>query len=261
MPIAKLDRNIIRISGKAADDWLNGLISNSISNSINFAALLTPQGKIIADFFVMPADGALLLDVPVKFSEILIKRLKLYKLRAPIEIETTDQNVYAAWDGIGEEGCQDPRHPLLGRRIIADMIETTAMSADYNQHRLSLGIPDSQWDFETSELFPANANMDLLSGVDFKKGCFIGQEVVSRMHRKTEIRKRLRGINFSGEILEMDIKHGDRIVGTILYHQVGLGMAMIRHDRLPNDVASVPGALKAGSTNIGLLELPHGNTA
>jgi len=261
MPIAKLDRDIIRISGDAAKDWLSGLISNSISDNINFAALLTPQGKIIADFFVIIDKDDMLLDVPQKYAEMLIKRLGFYKLRAPIDIQKSDLNVYAAWNGNGDEGFEDPRHLKLGRRIIARSIDSTATTKDYNLHRLSLGIPDSQWDFETSELFPASANMDLLSGVDFKKGCFIGQEVVSRMHRKTEIKKRLRGFKYTGPLTDMDIKNGDRTVGTILYHQSGLGMAIIRHDRLPDDLSAEPPALKSGPVKIDLLDLPHGNSA
>lgn len=232
-------------------DWLAGLITNNLSAEINFAALLTPQGKVIADFFVIRDKDAWLIDVADQYAEGLKKRLSMYKLRAPITIEETDKLVYAAWDGRGDEGFEDPRHIGLGRRIYGSL-ESEGTAEDYDAHRLSLGIPDSSYDFDTSEAFPAGANMDRLNGVDFKKGCFVGQEVVSRMYRKTEVKKRMRGFRYD-DILDGDeIKAGERTVGNIMHHRGGFGMAMIRHDRLPEDGT----ALRVGAEEITLLELP-----
>jgi len=233
MPIAQLNRSVFRLSGEGVTAWLDGLISNSLSGPMTFAALLTPQGKIIADFFITEDDEDLLLDTPMKFSEGLFKRLRMYKLRAPIEITdiTETHNVYAIWDGEGEEGLADPRHPTLGRRLItADYLDA---SDDYNAHRLSLGVVDSEWDFETVTTFPADANMDLMNGVDFKKGCFVGQEVVSRMKRMTTVKKRMRGLVLEGDANAGDkIMAGERVIGDILHVHDKMGMGLIRLDRL-----------------------------
>ena len=106
-------------------------------------------------------------------------------------------------------------------------------TADYDSHRLSLGVPDSQWDFETVTTFPADANMDLLNGVNFSKGCFVGQEVVSRMKRMTTVKKRMRGIIFEGEATSGDrILCGERVVGDVIHTNDNLGMAIMRLDRL-----------------------------
>jgi len=236
MPIAQLDRDIIRLSGEGVTTWLDGLITNSLKHDINFAALLTPQGKIIADFFTTTDNETLLLDVPVKFTAVLMKRLMMYKLRAPITIEKTDLNLYALWDGCaGEgdstEGWRDPRHPALGQRLI-----TTAYmeaSDDYDAHRLSLGVVDSAVDFETGRIFPADANMDLMNGVDYQKGCFIGQEVVSRMKRMTTAKKRMRGVVLSGPAKAGDkIMAAERVIGDIVHVHGSMAMAMIRLDRM-----------------------------
>lgn len=256
MPIAELDRTLIRLSGDNVQDWLSGLITNSLSDDCNFSALLTPQGKIIADFFVIKEGHDLILDVARKFADNVQKRLTLYRLRMPIEISLDDRSVYAAWDGTGDEGLKDPRHDDLGRRIIAESLTGEADENDYDLHRLSLGIPDSQRDFETADIFPANANMDILGGVDFKKGCFVGQEVVSRMYRKTAIKKRMRGFTVSGETREETLKQNDRVIGDVMYCNGALGIAMVRQDRLADDDFPI----RLGDIVVELMDLPNGNT-
>ena len=155
MPITQLDRTVFRLSGEGVTAWLDGLTTNSLNGPINFAALLTPQGKIIADFFVTHDGKDLLLDTPVKFADSLFKRLRMYRLRAPIDIQQTELNVYAIWGGEGDEGEEDPRLPALGRRLITtDYMDG---NGDYNAHRLSLGVVDSMWDFDTITTFPADA--------------------------------------------------------------------------------------------------------
>lgn len=231
MPIAHLDRTVYSLSGEGVEDWLGGLATNTLSEDITFTALLTPQGKIIADFFIYKWMDGLWLDTPRKFAADLHKRLRMYRLRAPIDIQETDLHVYAEWDETELRGYKDPRHAALGRRIVTSRdFESTG---DYNAHRLALGVPDSEWDFESVKVFPADANMDLLNGVNFSKGCFVGQEVVSRMKRMTTVKKRMRGIIYKGEAKAGDrLLSGERVIGDVLSTHGQMGMAMIRLDRL-----------------------------
>lgn len=239
MPRAKLDRTLLRLSGEGVTAWLDGLITNSLKTELTFAALLTPQGKIIADFFVLKQGETLMLETATKFGADLKKRLKMYKLRAPITIEDLSEShcVYALWDLEDAQGHLDPRLPALGHRWVTQASAPSDLKdeSEYNAHRLSLGIPDSRYDFETQTTFPADANMDLINGVDFKKGCFVGQEVVSRMKRMTTVKKRFRGVIFDDPASDVargdDIKTGDRVIGQILSTHGALGMAMIRLDR------------------------------
>jgi len=254
MAITKLDRIVLRLSGEKVDEWLSGLITNSLDADINFAALLTPQGKIISDFFVIKDKNDLLIDAPADYVDGLKKRLSMYKLRAPITITETDLSVYAAWGGTGDEGYADPRRAELGRRIYADYLECEGDPEAYDIHRLELGVPDSSQDFKSGEIFPANANMDFLNGVDFKKGCFVGQEVVSRMHRKTNVKKRMQGFRSDGAITETDLIQSERVVGTVMHLNDMNGMAMVRQDRLADDGSPI----RIGSTEVKLMELNNG---
>ncbi len=231
MSSARLSRTVFRLSGEGVEAWLSGLITNSLTESVTFAAILTPQGKIIADFFIYKDGDTLLLDTASKFADGVFKRLRMYRLRAPIEITQTDLHVYALWDEEDMAGHPDPRHTALGNRVLTESL--LPETADYDSHRLTLGVPDSQWDFETVKVFPADANMDLLNGVNFSKGCFVGQEVVSRMKRMTTVKKRMRGILLESEAKAGDrILSGERVIGDVLHTNGKTGIAMIRLDRL-----------------------------
>ena len=235
MPIANLNRCIISLSGDRVSEWLENLITNNLSSDISFSALLTPQGKIISDFFITKSHEKLIIDAPKKNKEVLIKRLNIYKLRAPVIIEdiTEIMNVYALWDIKNSPGLTDPRKIALGTRLLTtDYLET---DGDYDTHRLSLGIVDSEWDFETGTTFPANSNMDLMNGVDFRKGCFVGQEVVSRMKRMTDVKKRMRSVELTKEATAGDkIICEGRVVGNLVHVNKKYAMAVIRFDRLKN---------------------------
>ncbi|MBL4853706.1 MAG: folate-binding protein YgfZ [Robiginitomaculum sp.] len=237
MPVCRLERSVISLRGDDVAEFLNGLITNSLQDDLTFAALLTPQGKVIADFFIHKAGDHFLLETAEKFAKVLALRLKMYKLRAKIDIVdvSADYDIYALWDGTGNIGLNDPRHPKLGQRLLAKpgSLSPEHTPEDYDLHRMSLGVPDSMWDFDTEQMFPADANMDLLNGVDYKKGCFIGQEVVSRMHRKTDVRKRMRAVKLSGTAQAGDgVKAGGRTIGKLNHVRGDMGMALIRLDRL-----------------------------
>jgi folate-binding protein YgfZ len=238
MPICHRPRTVIRLAGEGVHDWFAGLITNSLGASVTFAALLTPQGKIIADFLVTDRGDHLLVDTPPHMGGPLLKRLKMYRLRAPIEIEDVSDthHVHCLWNTEDEtRGQDDPRLPALGQRLIADA--PMAGTGDWNAHRLSLGVPDSEWDFGVQTTFPADACMDQLNGVDFQGGCFVGQEVVSRMKRMTTVRKRMRGLVLEGPAPSMaedgdKILAGERNVGQVLHVHDGMAMALVRLDRL-----------------------------
>ncbi|MGJ8562863.1 MAG: YgfZ/GcvT domain-containing protein [Alphaproteobacteria bacterium] len=253
MPTARLNRTVLKISGEGAKPWLEGLITNSISGPLTFAALLTPQGKIIADFFVWDDDG-LFVETSTKFGEALFKRLKMYRLRAPITIEDVSEavSIYAVWNKTAEAGLTDPRCAKFTRLKSHDATLGNASEDQWDLARLADNIPDSERDFDTAETFAANANMDRLSGIDFKKGCYVGQEVVSRMHRKTTVRKRMNAFEFKGELSGNQITLDGRVVGDVLHTNAPFGMAMIRFDRLPEDGAA---QLMIGETPVSLVEV------
>ena len=197
--------------------------------------LQTLMNVIMEDFFITKSHEKLIMDAPKKNKEVLIKRLNIYKLRTPVIIEdiTEIMNVYALWDIKNSPGLTDPRKIALGTRLLTtDYLET---EGDYDTHRLSLGIVDSEWDFETGTTFPANSNMDLMNGVDFRKGCFIGQEVVSRMKRMTDVKKRMRSVELTKEATAGDkIICEGRVVGNLVHVNKNYAMAVIRFDRLKN---------------------------
>lgn len=258
MPVARLDRAVLRLSGDNLLPWLEGLLTNSLGADMTFTALLTPQGKIIADFFVTKVDNAVLIDTPKKFGPDLLKRLKMYKLREKIDIEDISEThvVYAAWNMDEPYGHPDPRTPALGYRHISESLDALEDAAAYDAHRLSLGIPDSQWDFETASVFPADAYMDMLSGVDFQKGCFVGQEVVSRMKRMTTVKKRMRGLVLEETAQAGDnILSGERVVGEVLHVRGKSGMGLIRLNRLKDAALS----LTINGSSVAVMHAPDGS--
>ena len=203
MPSSFLDdRGVLRVSGAEARAFLQGLFTCDVERvapgNPAFGALLTPQGKIIVDFVLSEQDDAFWLDVPAQLAADLLKRLRLYRLRAQIELTDLSETmgVQAIW---GEEplpaGAQpDPRHASLGARLIAEratLAKNPGDRAAYEAQRIACGIPQGGQDFAYGEAFPHEANMDLIGGVDFKKGCYVGQEVVSRVHHRGTARRRI----------------------------------------------------------------------
>ena len=242
MPVCTRPRTVLALQGGSVRPWLEGLITNTLSAPVTFAALLTPQGKIIADFFVTDHGGELLLDTTPDMGPALAKRLSMYRLREPVEIADVSDahHLVCAWgEGDGDlPGDPDPRHPALGTRQLVSAPQ--AGGGDYDAHRLALGVPDSQWDFGPQSTFPMDACMDQLNGVDYAKGCFVGQEVVSRMKRLGSVRKRMRGVVLSGPANAGDpVKAGTRTVGQVLHVNGAMGMALVRPDRL-RDAAESP---------------------
>jgi folate-binding protein YgfZ len=210
------DRGVVRVEGEDAPDFLQGLSTNDVvglsTGEARYAALLTPQGKILFDFFVLRAPGAppaFLLDCPRALAADLARRLSIYKLRAKVAINdaSADFGVVADWGGAvdlpaGAHIYADPRAAALGRRAIltraaAQAFGEAALPA-YEALRIAVGAPMGGVDFAYGDAFPHDADMDLFNGVDFHKGCYVGQEVVSRMKHRGEARKRVVRVRLAG---------------------------------------------------------------
>ena len=218
-------------------------------------ALLTPQGKIIADFFLVrrhEAPEGFFLDVPKLAAETLLKRLTLYKLRAKVTLAdlSAEFGVLAAWNTAPPApseaaGFPDPRFAPMGWRAIVRCVTLRelpdASLADYDRHRIGLAVPQGGRDFIYGDAFPHEADMDQLGGVDFDKGCYVGQEVVSRMQHRGTARTRIAGLRFSGAAPSegAEIRAGDKAIGRVGSVAAGEGraIAVLRLDRLADALA------------------------
>ncbi|MCX7308539.1 MAG: folate-binding protein [Afipia sp.] len=251
------DRGVIKVSGDDARRFLDGLVTTNIEmvqpGSARFGALLTPQGKIIADFLVTEASagqgGGLLLDCPKALAQQLADRLGFYKLRAKVVVENLSDSlgVLAVWDGEPsmkpDLAFADTRNSSLGWRILVpeDLAQKAAAAigaefvdaAQDEAHRIACGTPRGGMDFIYGDAFPHETNMDRLHGVDFDKGCYVGQEVVSRMQHRGTARTRIVRVRLDASAPEVgaSILAGDKSLGTMGSSSNGLGLALMRIDR------------------------------
>jgi len=271
------ERGVIKVIGNDARKFLHGLVTADVleaaPGTARFCALLTPQGKIIADFFVTEAPqaerGGFFLDIPRALATTLVEKLNLYKLRAKILIEDLSEilGVLAAWDGESttKQGLSyaDPRLRALGFRVMipphraaaaASELGAVLVSAEeYEAHRIALGVPRGGLDFAYGDAFPHEADMDQLGGVDFAKGCYVGQEVVSRIEHRGIARTRAVALRYDGAPPESGapITAGERQVGTMGSAARGRGIALIRLDRVAE---AEQAALAAGGIPIRLIK-------
>ncbi len=261
------DRSIIRIVGSEARPWLQGLITNNVdlvseTRSI-YSALLTPQGKILFDFFVLQDGDDLLLDVEAERRAEFIKRLILYKLRSDVSLDAEDLVVVAIYGsdaiekmGLSEFGSGtteksfgghafiDPRDARLGLRVVGSQTAVSdeldaamiklADDEQYHSLRISLGVPNASADLVPDKAFVLESNLDRFNGVDFDKGCFIGQEVTARTKHRGNVRKSIMRVRAEGLLPEPGeaIKAGDVEIGTLLSGVGSIGLALVRTDRL-----------------------------
>jgi len=265
--IAELtDRGVIRVAGPDGPGFLQGLVTNDIERATDGAAvytgLLTPQGKILFDFFLARDGDGFLLDCAKPVVADLVKRLTFYKLRAAVEIadESGDRKVLAAWNGApaADDGWAvfaDPRVAALGHRLIVPAgadIGATATEADYHAHRIALGVPEGGRDYAFGDTFPHEAGFDQLGGVDFDKGCFVGQEVVSRMEHRGTARKRVVPIEGAGALdAGAQITADGAPIGTVGSVADARALALVRLDRAEKALANGK-ALDAGGVAIQL---------
>jgi folate-binding protein YgfZ len=272
------DRGVVKVVGDDARKFLNGLVTADIGKvtpeQSGFGALLTPQGKIIVDFLLAEAGaddgGGFYLDCPRVLAPALVQRLGFYKLRAKIDIQDISETlgVLAVWEspggsthpalprergsvGWGASLCyRDPRLPGLGLRCMlpphlaaeaaADLGAQLLEPSSYEAHRIALGIPRGGLDFIYSDAFPHETDMDQLGGVDFDKGCFVGQEVVSRIEHRGTARTRVVPVSYEGFAPEAGtaVSAGTRTVGTLGSTAQGRGLAMLRLDRTADALAA-----------------------
>jgi len=247
----------ISVSGAEARHLLQGLVTSDVDDmepgTARNSALLTPQGKILFEF-ILYADtpDRFLLDTLREPAPELVKRLTFYRLRAKVEITEMPDHIVALW---GDESPQagprrfaDPRLPALGRRAILPSSELEATLSDcmrvsesaYQTHRIALGVAELGPDYGSGEIFPHEADLDQLGGVDFAKGCFIGQEVVSRMHHRGTARSRFVPVEIDGPAPEAGtgIEAGGRTIGKMGSSAGNRGLALLRLDRVGDAIAA-----------------------
>ena len=268
MPIALLpDRAVVAVSGPDALPFLQGILTCNVETlpegEARLGALLTPQGKIQFDFLVSRSDDGFRLDVAAERVPDLVKQLGLYRLRAKVTMAADPTlGVAAAWDGAETAAetvrVRDGRLPALGERLYfaAGAFSADATEADYHAHRIGLGVPEGGRDFALSEAFPHEALMDQLGGVDFKKGCYVGQEVVSRMQHRGTARTRILPIVYrDGPAPEpgTEVTAGARSLGVTGSRAGERGLATIRLDRL-GDALAAGEPVRAGGTVAGVMK-------
>jgi folate-binding protein YgfZ len=262
MPAAHLnDRGVVRVSGEEVKAFLDNLLTCDLDKVLperaRLGALLTPQGKILFDFIVFEAPpdagGGYYLDVLKAYAPDLAKRLNFYRLRAKVLVEDRSESlaVVAGWGDAARPAdevglvADDPRLPALGWRAVVAVEDAAGLAgveaAAYHAHRIALGIPEGGRDFLFGDAFPHEALMDQLQGVDFDKGCYVGQEVVSRMQHRGTARTRIVPLVYvDGFVTEAgaEVTAGDKTLGKAGTGANGRGLAMIRLDRAEDALAA-----------------------
>lgn len=241
--IAHLEsRALISVRGPDARSFLNNLLTQDVLDltpgMIRFAGLLSPPGRLLFDLFVVGESDGVTLDVDGQQRDALLQRLVMYRLRAKVDIMSDARSVFVSWPDVVEGFVADPRTGLLGGRAYGSNPTVTATSEAWDAHRLDVGVPDPTHDAGQDKTYPIEANFDLLNGIDFAKGCFVGQETTSRMKRRGEIRKRMLPIAFEGPapLRGTELLNGDLRVGEVLTGRTGMAMSQVRLDRLDGDL-------------------------
>src|SRR5579863_9926425 len=279
------DRGVVKVVGDGARTFLHGLVTADLLNlkdgAARYCALLTPQGKIVADFLAAEAPakdgGGFFLDAPRALIPALVEKLNLYKLRAKVIVEDLSEilGVLAVWDGAALPSPRtkdaiglcflDPRLPALGLRVMlpphlaasaaTELGAALVDAGDYEAHRIALGVPSGGVDFAYGDAFPHEADMDQLAGVDFAKGCYVGQEVVSRMEHRGTARTRAVPLRFDGAPPQPGaaVVAGERQLGHMGSAAAGRAIALLRLDRVADALAHGE-ALTAGGTAVRLVK-------
>lgn len=232
-----MERKLISVTGSDAQVFLQGLITNDLNKAdrdgIVYAAFLTPQGKYLSDFFIIARDDGYVLDVPASQADDLLRRLAMYRLRAKVEIAPADGLQVARGTGPAPDGAlPDPRQPELGWRLYAAQVPDDD-ETDWAALRVAHLIPESGVELIPNDTFILEAGFDRLNGVDFRKGCYVGQEVTARMRHKAVLRKGLVQARLAGEVPPgTDVTRDGRLVGQVWTQSGGDAIAWLRFNRI-----------------------------
>lgn len=226
-------RRILRLTGADTRDFLQGLITNDIKkleSGLVYAAILTPQGKYLADFFLKAEGEDVLLDVAETLGDMLMQRLSMYKLRASVEISGADLHVHRGIGPVPEDGLPDPRHENMGWRAYRSTPQTDD-EVNWDALRVAHMVPESGVEL-SSDTFILEVGFERLNGVDFRKGCYVGQEVTARMKHKTELRKGLARVEVKGDaVTGEELQSDGKPAGTLLTRSGDQALAYLRFDR------------------------------
>ncbi|MCE6960399.1 folate-binding protein [Cereibacter sphaeroides] len=242
------DRRLWELTGKDALHFLQGLVSNDVrplekDDGILWTALLSAQGKYLADFFIVRTGGRLLIDIAEGLAEATLRRLTMYRLRADVQIAPCALTVVR---GLGEApagALPDPRHPALGWRGYG--MDGGAPSVDWDAIRVEHVIPESGVELVPDDSYILEAGFERLHGVDFRKGCYVGQEVTARMKHKTELRKGLVKVRIEGEApVGAEITADGKPAGTLFTRSGGLALAHLRFDRAEGEMRAGEAVLR-----------------
>ena len=241
MPVAQLhDRAVVRIAGPDAGNLLHNVLTLDMArverHGSGYGALLTPQGKILGDFILHRQVEGYAADLRADQAEAFAKRLSLYRLRAKVEIAPAPElAVFVEWP-VSPDHPADPRLPELGARWVAptNSLASESSAAEWHRHRIALAVPEGGVDFVFGDTFPHDAAMDSLGGVDFEKGCYVGQEVVSRMRHRGTARRRIVALASQGLFPEpgAEIVAGGQPVGRLGSSADGSAIGLVRLDRV-----------------------------
>lgn len=230
-------RALIRVSGPEARSFLHNLLTQDVETlgegELRFGAMLSPPGRLLFDLFLWGEADAVTLDVAAERREALMQRLAIYRLRAAVEIAADDRAVFASWPEKAEGFAADPRATGLGGRRLGSELAETAGEDDWRARELALGVPGTP-DWPDDKTYPIEANFDLLNGIDFQKGCFVGQETTSRMKRRGAIKTRMLPVVFEGPApaFGTEVLNGELRAGEVRSNGDGAAMALLRLDRL-----------------------------
>jgi folate-binding protein YgfZ len=236
------DRTVLRIAGADARGFLKGLVTRDPGPGLTYSALLTPQGKYLADFFLLDRGEDILLDVKTEIAGALAQRLAMYRLRADVTIEESGLSVIRGLGDLPEGAHADPRDPSLGWRAYG--MDGGDPAIDWDAIRVAACVPETGVELIPNDTYILEAGFDRLAGVDHRKGCYVGQEVTARMKHKTELKKGYVTVDLTGTApVGTEIMSGDKPAGTLHTQAAGQGIAYLRFDR-------AEGQMQAGDARV-----------
>jgi len=255
------DRGLIALKGEDARKFLQDLVTADVAalaeGEASYAALLTPQGKILFDFFIIREAKGYLIDCLLEQREELAKRLKFYRLRAKLDIIMDERAIAWLPEGSMMSAIADPRTRNMGARLYGAEGSMEDGVRLYHERRIELGLAEGGHDFGAAELFPHEANFDQIGAVSFTKGCFVGQEVVSRMEHRGTARSRIVPVLIEGALPPRGtpVTAGGKTIGSMCSGAVARGLALLRLDRLEEALSQgVP--VRAGQSPIFPMKAP-----